>query len=93
MEGPGGVPGKELVVSGTGGERETRVLASVLRMGRAVLDPRLGLRGAVSEVQVVGSLTREVPVEVVECPAGGWELVWVVALVLGVTGVRVLSAE
>lgn len=86
MEGPGVVPGKELVVSGTGADRETLVLASVL-------GPVLGHRGAVSEVRVVGSVTREVPVEVVKCPAEVWELVRVGALVLGVAGVGLVPAE
>lgn len=85
MEGPGVVPGKELVASGTGADRETPVLASVL-------GPVLGHRGAVSEVRVVGSLTGEVPVEVVKGPAGGWELVRVGALVLGNAAVRLLPA-
>lgn len=80
------LPGTEPVVSGTGADRETRVLASVRG---AVLGPR----GAVSEVRAVGSWPREVPVEVVTCPAGGRELARVGALVPGVAGVGRLPAE
>lgn len=83
VEGPGVVPGRELVVKGMGGDGEALVLAPGLEVALVVLMRVLVCPGRVSWDLVVGSLPLEVLLEAVEGPTR------VVALVVGITGVRV----
>ena len=84
----------ELVASGVGGDREALVLAPELEVACAVLGSVLGRPSEVPGCQVGGSLLRGWPVEAVEVWNMGMEEKTVVALGVGVTGVRgVCGAE
>ena len=80
--GPRVVPSEEVLGSGPGGDREVLVPAPVPEVAWPVLSVVTGGLIVVSEGLVGSSVICVVPLEVV----GGRNWVWVVALVVGITG-------
>lgn len=80
--GPREVPSEEVLGSGPGGDREVLVLTPVLEVAWPVLSVVTGGLVVVSEGLMGSFVTCVVPLEVV----GGRKWVWVVARVVGITG-------